>query len=72
MAPIPVAARSKVCVCGSKLAGIVGLNHSGGHGCLSVVNVVFCEVEASVETDPSSRGVLQSVVCLSVISKIQQ
>jgi hypothetical protein len=28
--PIPVAARSKAWVCGSSLAGIVGLNSAGG------------------------------------------
>jgi hypothetical protein len=28
--PIPVAARSKVWVCGRTLAGIVGSNHTGG------------------------------------------
>jgi hypothetical protein len=35
---VPVAARS---------AEIVGLNPTGGHGCLSVVNVVCCQVEVS-------------------------
>jgi hypothetical protein len=44
--PIPVAARSKVWVCGRSLAGIVGLNLAGGMDvCLSVVSVVCCQLE---------------------------
>jgi hypothetical protein len=42
--PIPVAARSKACVCGRSLAGIVGLNLAGGPGYLSLVSVVCCQV----------------------------
>jgi hypothetical protein len=38
------------------------------HGCLSLVSVVFCQVSLW-RADRSSRGVLQSVVCLSVIVK---
>ena len=37
--PVPVAARSKAQVCGRSPAEIVGSNHTGGHGCLSVVSV---------------------------------
>jgi len=40
-----VAARSKAWDCGRSPAEIMGLNPAGGHGCLSVVNVV--EVSAS-------------------------
>ena len=43
----PVAAPSKAWVCGRSLAGIVGSNPPGGHGCLSVVSVVCCQVEVS-------------------------
>ena len=43
--PVPVAARSKAWVCGHLLAGIAGSNPTGGHGCLSVVSVVCCQVE---------------------------
>jgi len=43
--PVPVAARSEASVCGRSLAGIVSSNPTGGHGCLSVVSVVCCEVE---------------------------
>ena len=42
--PIPMAPRSKAWVCGSSLAGTVGLNH----GCLYVASVVCCQVEVCV------------------------
>ena len=45
--PVPVAARSKAWVCGRSPAEIVGSNPKGGHGCLSVVSVVCCQVEVS-------------------------
>jgi hypothetical protein len=45
--PIPVAARSKVWVCGRSLAGIVGPNPARGMD-VSVVSVVCCRVEVSV------------------------
>jgi hypothetical protein len=45
--PISVAARSKAWVCGRSPAGIMGSNPTGGHGCLSVVSVVCCQVEVS-------------------------
>ena len=44
---VPVAARSKAQVCGRSLAEIVGSNDTEGHGCLSVVSVVCCQVEVS-------------------------
>jgi hypothetical protein len=40
-----------------------------GNGYMSLVNVVFRQVEVSATTDHSSRVVLPSVVCLGVISK---
>ena len=45
--PVPVAARSKALVYGSSPAKIVGSNPVCGHGCLSVVSVVCCQVEVS-------------------------
>ena len=45
--PVPVAARSKAKVWGRSPAEIVGSNPTGGHGCLSVVSVVCCQVEVS-------------------------
>ena len=48
--PVPVAARSKAWVCGRSPAEIVGSNPTGGHGCLSVVSVVCCQVEVSVKS----------------------
>jgi hypothetical protein len=58
---------SNAWVCGHSLAGFAGSNPNGWHGYLSVVSVVFCQVEVSVRADHSSRGVLPTVVCLSVI-----
>jgi hypothetical protein len=40
--PVPVAARSKVSVCGRLRAEIMGSNPTGEHGCLSVVSVLCC------------------------------
>ena len=45
--PVPVAARSKGQVCGRSPAAIVGSNPTGGHGYMSVVSVVCCQVEVS-------------------------
>ena len=42
-----MAARSKAWVCGHSPAEIAGSNLSGGHGYLSVVSVVCCQVEVS-------------------------
>ena len=60
---IPVAAPSKAWFCGRSLAGIVGSNPIGGHGCQSVVSVVCCQVEVSgsgwsrVQRSPKECGV---------------
>ena len=51
----PVAARSKTWVCGPSLAGIIGSNPVGGHGCLSLMSVVWFEVEVSA----SGRSLFQ-------------
>jgi hypothetical protein len=45
--PVPVTAPSKASVCGRSLAGNVGSKPSEEHGCLSVVDVVCCQVEVS-------------------------
>jgi hypothetical protein len=61
--PIPVAVRSKAWVCGRSLAGIVGSNPAKGHGCLSLVSVVCCQVEVCatglslVQRSPTEYGV---------------
>ena len=65
--PMPVAARSKACVCGRLRAGIVGLNPAGGMYLLCLVCVV--RYRFLRPADHSSRGVLPSVMCLSVIVK---
>jgi hypothetical protein len=67
---IPVAVGSKVWVCGRLLR--FGFESRRGHECLSVGSVVSFQVEVSVRCDHSSRGVLQNVVCLSVIMKLRQ
>jgi hypothetical protein len=56
---------------GSAASGLLGLwvRIRRGHGCLSVAIVVCCQVEVPAAADHSSRGVLPSVVCLSVIVK---
>ena len=48
--------RSKAIFHGRSLAGIAGSN-------LSPVSAVCVQVEISATTDPSSRGVLPTVVC---------
>jgi hypothetical protein len=59
-------ARSKAEVCGSSLAGIAGLNPSGGMSvCLSVVNVVSCQVEISA-MDRSLNQRSPTECCVSV------
>ena len=42
-----MAALSKAYVCWPSLAGIAGTNPTTGHGCLSVVSAVCCQVEVS-------------------------
>ena len=52
----PVAARSKACVCSLSLAGIMGSNPARvGCVALSLVSVVYCQVEAST----SGRSLVQ-------------
>jgi len=53
--PIPVAARYKAWVCGRSLAGIADSNSTSGHGCLSVVSFVCCQIEVSA----TSRSLIQ-------------
>jgi hypothetical protein len=65
--PIPVAVRSKAWVCSRLLAGDCGFESHLGHGCLSLVSVVCCQVEVSatgwslVQRSPTECGV--SNVC---------
>jgi hypothetical protein len=54
--PNPVAARSKVGVCGRLLTGI-GLWDPAGHGCLSLV----CEVRCQVEDAAKGRSLVQRI-----------
>jgi hypothetical protein len=57
-----MAAQSKAWVCGHSIVGIVSLNPSGGHEYLSIVNVVFCQLESLRRAYHSPRGVLPCVV----------
>jgi hypothetical protein len=68
--PIPVVVRSKAWVFGRSLTRIVGLNSTGGHGCLSLVSVVCCQAEVSatswslVQRSPTECGVSQMCVIM--------
>ena len=62
--PIPVTARSEAWFCGRSLAGISGSNPAGGmDGWMSIVCVIFCQVEVSVtggllvQRSPTEHGV---------------
>jgi len=44
---VPVAARSKACVCSSSSAGIVVSNPTGGMDVFSVVSIVCFQIEVS-------------------------
>jgi len=57
---------------GRSISGIVGSNTVGGHRGLSVVIVVSFILMSLRRVEYSSRGVLPSGVCLSMISKPQQ
>jgi hypothetical protein len=66
--PIPVAARSKAWVCDRSLARILGSNPAGGmDACL--LRVLSGRERSLRRADHSTRGVLRSVVYLSVIVK---
>jgi hypothetical protein len=53
--PIPAASRSRAWVCGCSLDGDCGFESHRGHGCLSLMNVVCCEVVVSA----SGRSLVQ-------------
>jgi hypothetical protein len=59
----PVAVLSNVWVCGRSIAGVTGSNHIGVMDVLSLVSVVFCQVEVSatgrslVQRSPTECGV---------------
>jgi hypothetical protein len=72
--PIPVAARSKLWVCGRLFAGIVG-SIPAGAWCLSVVSVVCCQVQVSatgrslVQRSPTECGVSECDRESSIMSR---
>jgi len=57
---------------GRLLSGIAGSNLAGAGVSVSVVFVVCCQLRSLRRADHSSRGVLLSVVFLSMISKPKQ
>jgi hypothetical protein len=69
--PFPVAALFKRR--GSDVARVMGLRVRipPAHGCLFLMKIVCHQVEVSASADHPSRGVLPSVVCLSVIVKLR-
>jgi len=67
--PNPVAARSNEWVCGRSLAGIVGSNPAGGTDVCFLCLLCVVRYTSLRLADHSSRVVLPSVVCLSVIVK---
>jgi hypothetical protein len=70
MWPIPVAALPEAWVCGCSLAGIAGSNPAGVMDiCLLSALCVVVRSRSLRGADHSSRGILLSVVCLSVIAK---
>jgi endo-1,4-beta-D-glucanase Y len=68
---INMAARSKSWVCGRLFVGNAGSNHAGDGDVYVLWILCVCAVRyRSLRlADHSSRGVLMSVVCLSVIVK---
>jgi len=65
---IPVAARSKAWVCGRLLAGIAGSNPAGAWMSFSCERHVLSGIDLR-RADYLSRGVIPSVMYLSVIAK---
>jgi hypothetical protein len=68
-------ARSKPWVCSLSLAGIVGSNLARGHGCVSLVGVVCCQVDVStsgrslVQRSPAECGVSECDLEASIIRR---
>ena len=63
---VPVAARSKTWVCGRSLAEIVGSNRAGSMDACLLWVLCVVGYRSLRRADHSSKGVLPSVVCLSV------
>jgi len=67
--PVPVAARSKAWVCGCTLAEIAGSNPAGGMDACLLSELCVVRRRSLRRADHSSRGVLPSMVRLSLIVK---
>jgi len=67
--PISLAARSEGWFCGRSLVGIVSLNRAGGMVLCPLRLFYIARYRSLRRANYSSRGVVPSVVCLSVIVK---
>jgi hypothetical protein len=65
MKPVPVAAWSKVWVCGSSLAVIAGSNLAGGMDVCLWQMFCSCRERSVLRTDYSPGDVLKSMACVS-------
>jgi hypothetical protein len=63
---------SKAWVCGRPFSGIAGFNPTGGHGCLSVVSVVCCQVEVSTTGWSRVRRSPAECVCVVECDQMRQ
>ena len=63
---IPVLDRFKSWFCGRSHTGIRGWNPSGGHGCLSLVNVVRCQIQLSATVRSIVQWSPNECVCVCV------
>jgi hypothetical protein len=70
--PFPMVVRSKAWGLRPFACWDCGFQSRRRHGCLSLVSVVFTGCRSLRQADRSPRGVIPNVLCLSVISKLQQ
>jgi hypothetical protein len=57
---------------GRSLAGNAGSNPAGGHGCLSFVNIVHCEIEVSAMVRSLVQWSPTECACVLVFDQVQQ
>jgi len=71
---IPVPVRFNSWVCGRSLTGISGWNPAGGHGCLSLVNAVRCQIQLFARGRSLVQRSPSECVCVCVIKydEVQQ
>ena len=69
--PIPVVARYKAWVSGSSFAGVLDSNTAGDMDVCLLGVLCLWQAGSLRRADHSSRGVLPSVLCLSVIVNLR-